>query len=211
MEYLDKLDYVIWLPLLLWVALYFWFWRFSYPLFMHKMVKKGQRWAYVSGSSAEIHSRKAKLRLLNFAFSLVASVALSVSVCWLFRRFSVCEPVYGFVAKGFAEGSLLLTNMVLYFSIGLFVLADLTKFFEFFHNYAMRKMAKDEQDISATLSVGQAIDHLMAITLSPLFGIMWAHLGPQSVFWTCAAFSVVQFLIAPRLPESDPAKTAQKA
>lgn len=98
MEYLDKLDYVIWLPLLLWGALYFWFWRFSYPLFMHKMVKKGQRWAYVSGSSAEIHSRKAKLRLLNFVFSLIASVALSVSVCWVFRRFGVCEPVYGFVA-----------------------------------------------------------------------------------------------------------------
>lgn len=98
MEYLDKLDYVIWLPLLLWVALYFWFWRFSYPLFMHKMVKNGQRWAYVSGSSAEIHSRKAKLRLLNFVFSLVASVALSVSVCWLFRRFGICEPVYGLVA-----------------------------------------------------------------------------------------------------------------
>ena len=98
MESLDKLYYVILVPLLLWVALYFWFWRFSYPLFMHKMVKKGQRWAYVSGSSAEIHSRKAKLRLLNFVLSLVASVALSVSVCWLFRRFSVCEPVYGFVA-----------------------------------------------------------------------------------------------------------------
>ena len=77
MDYLGKLDYVFWLPVLLWVALYFWFWRFSYPLFMHKMVKKGQRWAYVSGSSAEIHSRKAKLRLLNFVFSLVASVALN--------------------------------------------------------------------------------------------------------------------------------------
>ena len=123
----------------------------------------------------------------------------------------VIFTIYGFVAKGFAEGSLLLTNMVLYFSIGLFVLADLTKFFEFFHNFAMRKMATDEKDISPTLSVGQAIDHLMAITLSPVFGTMWAHFGPQSVFWTCAAFSVVQFLIAPRLPESDPAKAAQKA
>ena len=123
----------------------------------------------------------------------------------------VIFTIYGFVAKGFAEGSLLLTNMVLYFSIGLFVLADLTKFFEFFHNFAMRKMATDEKDISPTLSVGQAIDHVMAITLSPLFGTMWAHFGPQSVFWTCAAFSVVQFLIAPRLPESDPAKAAQKA
>ena len=122
----------------------------------------------------------------------------------------VIFTIYGFVAKGFAEGSLLLTNMVLYFSIGLFVLADLTKFFEFFHNFAMRKMATDEKDISPTLSVGQAIDHVMAITLSPLFGTMWAHFGPQSVFWTCAAFSIVQFLIAPRLPESDPAKAAQK-
>ena len=120
----------------------------------------------------------------------------------------VVFTLYGFVAKGFADGTLLLTNIVLYFSIGLYVAADLTKFFEFFHNYAMRKMAKDEKDISPTLSVGQAIDHLMAITLSPVFGAMWAHFGPQSVFWTCAAFSVVQFLVAPRLPGDDPAAAA---
>ncbi|MCR4805339.1 MAG: hypothetical protein K5981_06745, partial [Clostridia bacterium] len=109
----------------------------------------------------------------------------------------VVFTVYGFVAKGFADGTLLLTNAVLYFSIGLFVAADLTKFFEFFHNFAMRKMAKDEKDVSPTLSVGQAIDHVMAISLSPAFGAMWAHFGPQSVFWTCAAVSIVQFFVAP--------------
>ena len=55
---------------------------------------------------------------------------------------------------------------------------------------------------------GQAIDHVMAITLSPAFGIMWAHFGPQSVFWTCAAMSVVQFFVAPRLPSDEPSRAA---
>ena len=184
-------------------------------------IQKRIRMVFALWMFTQLLSKKADFTAILLIASAVVGIFVSPQMGKLLDRMGqkkavifegvymlVIFTIYGFVAKGFAEGTLLLTNLVLYFSIGLFVLADLTKFFEFFHNFAMRKMAKDEQDISATLSVGQAIDHLMAITLSPVFGIMWAHFGPQSVFWTCAAMSAVQFLVAPRLPADEPPKTA---
>lgn len=111
--------------------------------------------------------------------------------------------IFGFIAKGFYSGNLALTGTLLAVSVVIFVAADMTKMFDFFHNVVMKRIAVVDSDVSPSLSVGQAIDHVMAITLSPLFGSMWANFGPQSVFWTCAAFSLVQLVVAAKLPEKE--------
>lgn len=98
MEFLEIFDYVFWVPLIFWVALYFWFYRCAYPLHLHKMVKKGKKWAFLSASSSELNAKNAKIRLLNVLFSLIASVALAFSCCWALFCLEVCDPVFGFTA-----------------------------------------------------------------------------------------------------------------
>lgn len=136
-----------------------------------------------------------------YAGKLLDKLGQKRAIIWEGIYMLVVFIVYGFLAKGFNTGSLELTTGLLYFSIFIFVAADMTKLFEVFHNFTMGTLALDTKDISPTLTVGQAIDHLMAITLSPVFGYMWAKLGPESVFWTCAAFSIVQFVVAAKLPD----------
>ena len=98
MEFLEIFDYVFWVPLIFWVALYFWFYRCAYPLHLHKMVKKGKKWAFLSASSSELNAQNAKIRILNILISLIASVALAFSCCWALFRLEVCDPVFGFIA-----------------------------------------------------------------------------------------------------------------
>ena len=98
MEFLEKLDYVFWIPLLFWGALYLWFFRCAYPLHLHKMLKKGKKWAFVSATSSELRSQNSRIRVLCVLFSLVSSIALALTCCWALFRLEVCNPVYGFCA-----------------------------------------------------------------------------------------------------------------
>ena len=54
MQFLDRLDYVFWIPLVLWVPLFFWFMRCSYPLFFKKMVKRERNGPTCPKSSEKI-------------------------------------------------------------------------------------------------------------------------------------------------------------
>jgi len=98
MEFLEMFDYTFWVPLVLWGALYFWFFRCAYPLHLHKMVKKGRKWAFIAGSTSQLVAQNAKIRLLSIVFSLVASVVLALTVCWVFQKLGLLEPVYGLLA-----------------------------------------------------------------------------------------------------------------
>lgn len=98
MEDFSWYSYVAWVPLLLWGALFFWFWRFSNPLFLKKMVRKGNKWAYVPEYISKNPGNVLKLMLANFLFSLVASVASAWSVVWLLYVFHVDGFIFGFVS-----------------------------------------------------------------------------------------------------------------
>lgn len=98
MDFFQIMDYVFWLPLIFWVGLYLWFYRCSFPLNLRKMVKKGKKWACLPERTTKKPAWVAKLRAENFVFSLVASFALSATVCWAFEKTGVCPAVYGLVA-----------------------------------------------------------------------------------------------------------------
>ena len=98
MQFLDRLDYVFWIPLVLWVPLFFWFMRCSYPLFFKLMVKKGKKWAYMPEKFGKNSPRMAVCRLLNVLFSLVVSLGSSVSVVWALNKWTQVSAVYGFAS-----------------------------------------------------------------------------------------------------------------
>ena len=110
MVFLEKFDYLSWIPLVLGVSLYFWFYRCAYPLHLHKMLKKGRKWAFVSASSSEKNAKNARIRLLNVFFSLLFSISLAFTGCWGLFRLQIGEPVYGLGAAVLG----LLLSIVLY-------------------------------------------------------------------------------------------------
>lgn len=98
MDFFKIMDYVFWLPVFFWVLLYFWFYRCSFPLYLRKMVKKGKKWAVVPEKVSHRPSWVANFRAKNFLFALLASLALSATVCWAFEKTDVCPAVYGLAA-----------------------------------------------------------------------------------------------------------------
>lgn len=109
--------------------------------------------------------------------------------------------IFGFFARSFALGAVPPSPFVILCTVLVFIGADATRFFEMFHAYTMRCIAKSPADITPSLSVGQAVDHVMAMSISPIFGIIWAAWGPQWVFWLAGASSLLQVYVGLRFPK----------
>ena len=120
------------------------------------------------------------------------------------RRTLVAEGVYilmsfsamGYLAGGFADGSFAAGSPVMYAAFAVFVICNLFEQFTTAHAYLMRSIALDKSDITATLSVGLSVDHVIAIVSSAIFGIIWSYFGAQYVFYICAASAVAQIIAA---------------
>lgn len=98
MESFGWYDYVFWLPLLLWVGLFFWFYRRAYPVFLKKMVKKGKKWAYVPEFISKNPGRVGQLKFFCFLLSLLVSAASSFSVVWGLGKVLPDFAQFGFAA-----------------------------------------------------------------------------------------------------------------
>ena len=93
------LEYAFWVPVLLWVGLYFWFRNVSYVVFMKKKVNGGQKWAYVSEEYVKQPGRVVFLRFCDVFFSIVVSGVTAVVVVWFFKKYGFGEFAnYGFVS-----------------------------------------------------------------------------------------------------------------
>lgn len=60
----------------------------------------------------------------------------------------------------------------------------------------MRKIAKDEGDVAASLSLGVSLDHAISMSLPWLAGYIWAYYGHEYVFILAAALSVLNLVAA---------------
>ncbi|HRV33341.1 MAG TPA: hypothetical protein P5281_03310, partial [Anaerovoracaceae bacterium] len=109
--------------------------------------------------------------------------------------------IFGFFARSFSQGVVPPSPILLGATILIFIGSDATRFFEMFHAYTMRCIAERPGDITPSLSVGQAVDHVMAMSISPVFGIVWAVWGPQWVFWLAGASALVQLYVGTRFPK----------
>lgn len=60
------------------------------------------------------------------------------------------------------------------------------------HAYLVRSLAVNPNEITKTLSVGLSVDHIMAVVISSVMGVVWSVFGSEYVFIMAAAASVVQ-------------------
>lgn len=87
-----------------------------------------------------------------------------------------------------------------------YVLCVLFEQFNMVHSFMMRAIARDPGEVTQTLSVGLSVDHVMAITASPIMGMVWNSWGVEYVFYLAAASALLQIAAAAMVGEHIPAK-----
>ena len=98
MESLNWYGYVVWMPVLSWIALFLWFYRYASPLYLKKMVRKGNKWAVLPDFAQKNKSFFPKTRLKCFVFSLLVAIHTACSVAWTMDALQYGKPLYGFAS-----------------------------------------------------------------------------------------------------------------
>lgn len=91
------------------------------------------------------------------------------------------------------NGSTTITTIIIF---ALYVLCELFSQFNMVHSYLMKKIAINNDEVTESLSVGLSFDHIVAVIVSFLLGIVWSYWGVGCTFYIVAAFSIVQIFIA---------------
>ena len=102
----------------------------------------------------------------------------------------------GWVAGGIAGGTFGTVGAPLFVAYLVYVLINITDHFSTVHTFLMKQLADDPSDVMENLSFGLSVDHVIAVVLSGVLGIIWQVWGPQYVFYIAAAASLVQVCVA---------------
>ena len=108
--------------------------------------------------------------------------------------FSFC--LMGVLAGMLAKGTFTAGGWQTWLVFGGYILCVLFEQFSMVHSFMMRSIALDPGEVTQTLSVGLSVDHVMAITASPLMGLVWETWGVEYVFYLAAASAVLQLAAA---------------
>ncbi len=104
--------------------------------------------------------------------------------------------VWGITSKVLPEGSW--PVMVVY---ALFVLDRLSMQIGIVKSIYLRSIAVNDEEITATLSTGISLDHVVAILAAQVSAAIWVQWGPQWVFFIAAFLSLGNLIVAFRLPD----------
>jgi len=100
------------------------------------------------------------------------------------------------VAAGWLENGVISPDSIFVIAVYvIYVLSYILDQFNMVHAYMMKRIAIDPSEVTESLSVGLALDHIVAITVSSLFGIIWENFGAEYVFYITAATAVTQIII----------------
>lgn len=89
MQILSTLDYWFWVPVLFWIGLFFWFYRVSYPTYLKKLLRKGQKWVFIP-------TFKFFWKPCDVLFTLIVSVASVLPTIWVLNKWTELPLVYAF-------------------------------------------------------------------------------------------------------------------
>ncbi|MGN0203481.1 MAG: MFS transporter [Coprococcus sp.] len=104
----------------------------------------------------------------------------------------VVAAALGVAAGALEKGILGKDGWMVFIVYAIYILAYLLEQFNMVHAFMMRKLAVDPSEVTESLSIGLSIDHVLAITVSSIFGVIWARFGAEYVFFICAATALVQ-------------------
>ncbi|MGI6315940.1 MAG: MFS transporter [Christensenellales bacterium] len=104
--------------------------------------------------------------------------------------------VYGFTVWGITGQWFSHVNVPMIIVYALFVLDRLSMQLGIVRTVYLRSIALRDTDITATLSMGTSLDHVVSILAAYAGGIIWTVWGSQWVFFMAAAFSLGNLIVA---------------
>jgi len=108
--------------------------------------------------------------------------------------------IYGFVVWGITGKVLPGTGWPVFAIYVLFVLDRLSMQIGVVKSVYLRSIAVTKEEITAALSTGTSLDHVVAILAAQLSGLVWTIWGPQWVFFLAAFFSLGNLFVAWKIP-----------
>jgi predicted MFS family arabinose efflux permease len=123
---------------------------------------------------------------------------LGVRMVMIFEAsaFILVYIAYGFLSKWVNENVVALTGAAMILVYLLNIIDRMSAQFYMVRSIYMRGIAVKPEDVTPSLSLGMAIDHVMAIVGSFLCGLVWEAWGPEYVFLIAGILSVLNLLAA---------------
>ncbi|ODU57256.1 MAG: hypothetical protein ABT01_02520 [Clostridium sp. SCN 57-10] len=116
--------------------------------------------------------------------------------------------LYGFLVWGITSSVLPGTGWPVFAVYLLFVLDRMSMQIGVVKSVYLRSISLSDEDVTATLSTGVSLDHLVSIIAAMAGGFIWAQWGSQWVFFMAAAFSLGNVYIAWRVQPERERETA---
>jgi predicted MFS family arabinose efflux permease len=109
---------------------------------------------------------------------------------------------YGFLSKWVNNNVVVLTGVGMMFIYLLNIVDRMSAQFSMVRSIYMRSIAVIPEDVTPSLTLGMAIDHVVAIVGSYLCGLVWFKWGPEFVFLIAGALSLANLIIAQGIKEN---------
>jgi predicted MFS family arabinose efflux permease len=103
---------------------------------------------------------------------------------------------YGFLSKYVNENAVILTGVAMLLVYLLNIIDKMSAQFYMVRSIYMRTIAVRPEDVTPSLSMGMAIDHVVAIVGSLLCGVIWETWGPEYVFLIAGLLSLGNMIVA---------------
>lgn len=186
--------------------------RYYYMLTMLNGVQK--QIAYVFGSWVIIDlllKRADTMSLLLIASSFISIFFMRAIGRWIDRfgikrmmyvdalTFIFVYTIYGFVVWGITSKALPGAGWPVLMVYALFVMDRLSMQIGVVKAIYLKSIAITKEEITATLSTGTSLDHVVSILAAQLSGFIWTIWGPQWVFFMAALFSLGNLFVAWRV------------
>ena len=186
--------------------------RYYYLLTMLNGVQK--QIAYVFGSWVIVDlllKRADTMSLLLIAASFISIFFMRAIGRWIDRfgikrmmyvdalTFIFVYVIYGFAVWGITSHVLPAYGWPVLLIYTLFVMDRLSMQIGVVKAVYLKSIAVSKEEITATLSTGTSLDHVVSILAAQVSGLVWTLFGPQWVFFMAATFSLGNLFIAWRV------------
>ncbi len=108
--------------------------------------------------------------------------------------------LFAFLVYGVYIGKFSTTGWAALLICATFVLDRMSSQMSFIRSIYLNQIAPDKAEVTATLSFGIALDHVVAIGCAFFSAYMWTTYGPHVIFIFAASLSLVNLLIAKIVP-----------
>lgn len=103
---------------------------------------------------------------------------------------------YGVLSHGFNSGVLAKVGIPVLLTCALFVIDRLSSQMGIIRTIYLKSIARDNSDMTPTLSLAMMMDHIVSIIVGITGGIAWVIFGSHYIFYAVAALSLVNLAVA---------------